>query len=141
MTGQDRVAPDAAPEAARDVAAVLGAVDRLLAADRPGSRRPAVRLLRLAVESAVDDLWQSVGRPAVCAASRRAQFLVLPQVLDASTARYAAAVWGALSAAGHHHAYELTPTAAELAGWRSDTGHCLTGLADPTRRRPTRTPG
>lgn len=133
MTGLDR----AAPEAARDAAVALVAVDQLLAAHRPGNRRTAVRLLRVAVESVLDDLWRSIGRPTVCSVSRRAQFLVLPQVVDVSTARHAAAVWGALSAAGHHHAYELTPAAAELAGWRADTDRCLTELADPARRRPT----
>lgn len=133
MTGPERVAPDAAAAIASNGEAVLAAVDRLLAVDRPGSRRTAVRLLRVAVEAGVDDLWRSVGRPAVCEASRRAQFLVLRQVLDAPSARQAAAVWGALSAAGHHHAYELTPTAAELAGWRADTGRCLAGLTDPDR--------
>ena len=140
MTGSDRVAAAAAVDDASGGAAVLAAVDQLLAADQPGNRRTAVRLLRVAVEAGVDDLWRAVGRPALCLVSGRAQFLVLPQVLDAATARQAAAVWGALSAAGHHHAYELTPTAAELAGWRADAARCLIGLADPTLRRPTHAP-
>ena len=129
------------PATVRDIVAVLATVDELLAADRPGSRRTVVRLLRIAVESAVDGACRAAGRPGVCGVSRRAQFLVLGQVVDAGTARAAAAVWGALSAAGHHHAYELTPTAAELAGWRADTAWCVAALADPGGRGLSRGAG
>jgi hypothetical protein len=140
MTGREFAAVEAVPGAAVGAPVAMTAVDRLLHVDRPGSRRTAVRLLRVALESAVDDLWRSIDRPTLCGVSRRAQFLVLPQILDVSTARHTAAVWGSLSAAGHHHAYELTPTAVELAGWRTDTDRCLTELADPGRRRPMHAP-
>lgn len=118
-------------------AGALAAVDRLLAADAAGrmGRRTAVRLLRAAVEEAVDAVWRSAGRPEVSAASRRAQFLVLPQFLPAQTAADAAALWAGLSAAGHHHAYELTPTAAEVADWRDRTAACLAALREPTGSR------
>ena len=125
--------------------AVLAAVDRLLAAggDRAG-RRTAVRLLRLAVEQAVDRVWHVGGLPAMTRVSRRAQFLVLAHAArdDAArdAAREAAAAWAALSTGCHHHAYELTPTAAEVADLRTRTAGCLAALAraDPATRPAAR---
>lgn len=117
---------------------VIAALDVLLEHPElgPRSRRTAVRLLRVALEEAVDDVWRRADRASVCSVSRRAQFLVLGQVLvlrqvrDPTAARDAAALWGALSAAAHHHAYELTPTAAEVTGWSAETVDVLARLAD-----------
>jgi len=126
------------PSAGRAVNA-LAVVDGLLTRDGEpqAARRASVCLLRLAVESAVDDVWHEVGRPEVCRVSRRAQFLVLPRFRDPATASSAAALWGALACAGHHHAYELTPTAGELASWRAETAACLDALAAPDRGSQT----
>lgn len=110
--------------------AALAAVDGIVAAEDadPATRRAAICLLRLAVEASVDAVWWAAGRREVSTASRRAQFLVLPQFRDPGTATAAAALWSSLSAAGHHHAYELTPTAAEIADWRDATAVCLAAL-------------
>ena len=156
--------------------AVLAAVDRLLLAggDRAG-RRTAVRLLRLAVERAVDEAWVAAGRPELTRVARRAQFLLLahaardtaardtaahdtptrdaaagdnpprgdPAGDDAArgnaardAAREASATWAALSAGCDHHAYELTPTAAEATDLRARTAGCLAGLARAAIGRP-----
>ena len=49
-------------------------------------------------------------------------------------ARQIAYVWAALSEACHYHAYELAPTAAELAGWFQSVEELLTRItpADET---------
>jgi hypothetical protein len=56
--------------------------------------------------------------PSVAHASVRAQLLCLDAYLDneevADDARFS---WGVLSAACHHHPYELAPTASELGDW------------------------
>lgn len=82
-----------------------------------------VYLLRAALEAELDVLWART-RPEVGAACRRAQLLVLPQVVDVDTAAAVAELWGSLSEAAHHRAYALTPTIGEITDWRrllSDT--------------------
>lgn len=78
----------------------------------------AVALLgRQALEQGLDDLWSAVARP-VKDVSRHAQLLCLGEYLPnqelVSDVRHA---WHGLSHACHHHAYELPPTADELARW------------------------
>jgi hypothetical protein len=85
-------------------------------ADLAGVWPRAVALLgRQALEQALDAYWRQHA-PGVEHASRLAQLLCLPAYLDdrdvASGVRYA---WYGLSRACHHHAYELSPTAEELA--------------------------
>lgn len=46
--------------------------------------------------------------------SGRTMLLTLPHVFDRRAARQASMVWSRLSAATHHHAYEMPPTDAEL---------------------------
>lgn len=45
----------------------------------------------------------------------RTERIALSVVAD--TPRHAAQLWSALSRAGHHHYYELEPSAGELRGW------------------------
>ncbi|GAA4832807.1 hypothetical protein GCM10023201_21030 [Actinomycetospora corticicola] len=101
----------------------LAAVDTLMAspADPRVAARASVWLLRLAVEHALDDLWREHA-PELVESSRRAQFLVLPKFLDAEDAWRVAELWNVLSRVAHHHAYELTPTRAEIANWRDAVG-------------------
>ncbi len=47
----------------------------------------------------------------------RAQLLCLRELADEETAERASHAWWALSRASHHHPYELSPTAGELAEW------------------------
>jgi hypothetical protein len=99
---------------------LLDETDRLLQQSRTTTRglwpRACAWLLRLALESALDAMWARV-RPEIASAPRRAQLLVLPEVTGRELAVEVAQTWGALSRAGHHHTYELAPTAAELRGW------------------------
>lgn len=46
-------------------------------------------------------------------------------------------LWHELSGAGHYHAYELVPTAAELRRWHTEAGD-LIGVISAARRAPER---
>ncbi|MEU4772699.1 hypothetical protein [Micromonospora sp. NPDC023644] len=78
--------------------------------------RACACLIRLALEGGIDAYWQRT-RPAVarCRQGRAKQLMLRgrfgPGVV---VARRAAFAWATLSAAAHHHCYELAPTAAEL---------------------------
>ena len=96
----------------------LAEVDRLMAAPARGTRglwpRASAWLLRLALESALDDYWTD-NAPAIGACrNRRSQILMLSRYVGAAGARRVAMLWWSLSRAGHHHSYELALTAGEL---------------------------
>ncbi len=76
--------------------------------------RACAWLLRLALEAALDGFWQLRAPQIVACHNRRAQILVLARYADADTTRRVGYLWWALSRIGHHHGYELAPTAAEL---------------------------
>jgi hypothetical protein len=115
----------------------------LLAAARDIQERPAAAtaglwpraaafLARQALEAGLAQLWDS--SPATAGLSRcttRSQLACLPDVLDAPTARRVAYVWAALTAACHHHAYELAPTAAELTSWFEALDELLARISPP----------
>ena len=82
------------------------------------SRASAI-LGRQALEIALGQVWSKVA-PGVENASARAQLLCLPTYIDAELASRIRYTWHGLSAACHHHAYELPPTAPELEGWLRD---------------------
>ena len=82
------------------------------------SRASAI-LGRQALEIALGQVW-SKAAPGVENASARAQLLCLPTYIDTELASRIRYTWHGLSAACHHHAYELPPTAPELEGWLSD---------------------
>ena len=80
--------------------------------------RATALLTRQALEAALDDLWKRRA-PGLEKCSARAQLLVLGAYLTkhgdlADRVSYA---WVGLSRACHLHAYELPPTADELASW------------------------
>ncbi|OHV46859.1 hypothetical protein BBK14_00905 [Parafrankia soli] len=112
------------PDLRLDPAVALAEADRLLRRETPAADgswpRLCAWLLRLAVEQAVDEVWRAHGRPELVRLSMRAQLLVLPSFTDPGAADEAGAAWYALSRAGHQHAYELAPTAAELRRWHQD---------------------
>jgi hypothetical protein len=86
-------------------------------------------LTRQALETAIDMLWAA--NPATTGlmeCTMRSQLSCLPTYLDGSTAHHIAYVWAALSEACHYHAYELAPTAAELAGWIDTVGQLITRM-------------
>jgi hypothetical protein len=83
----------------------------------------AAALARQALEDTVERLcahrFGAVGHP-VTMGSR---LIMLGTVLDQQTMRAIEIAWAELSAACHHHAYELTPTTAEI-------GHLIDLVAD-----------
>jgi hypothetical protein len=89
------------------------------AGDATAGRWPrAVALLgRQALEVAVDERCAELDPGLGACTSARAQLLCLREAVDADLARAAAHAWSALSRACHVHAYELPPTAEELAAW------------------------
>ena len=68
------------------------------------------------LEGSMFDLWR-VKAPGVEDASYRARLLCLRSYVDPAVAECADETWTALSRACHHHAYGLSPTAAELGTW------------------------
>ncbi len=90
--------------------------------------RACVQLLRAALELELDELWSRTW-PEVGHACRRAQLLVLPQVVGAELARDVSELWGALSEAGHHRSYALDATSSEVRGWSRSVGDASGGLA------------
>ena len=81
--------------------------------------RAAAILTRQALEIALDQFWLNVA-PGVENASARAQLACLAEYIDPQLASRIRYTWHGLSAACHHHAYELPPIASELDGWLSD---------------------
>lgn len=82
----------------------------------PAWPRCAAWLIRLGLEYALGQLW-AARYPSLTEANFTSQLLALRVVVDADTAQRAAQLWSALSRAGHHHHYELEPSAGELRGW------------------------
>ncbi|WP_108667216.1 hypothetical protein [Euzebya rosea] len=91
--------------------------------------RGAALLGRAALEEALFGLY-----PELRQLSGRAMFLVLPNVFPKEPARRAAFAWGRLSAASHHHAYEMPPTAEEL-DLVLDTVHDVLEAVERVRER------
>nr|BFE63953.1 hypothetical protein GCM10020063_084790 [Dactylosporangium thailandense] len=96
----------------------LAAADKMLTSVVSGARgtwpRACAWLLRMALESAMDDYWRRC-HPGVAGLRARApQFLVLERYAGRRIAANAGYTWWALSRAGHHHCYELGLTAGEL---------------------------
>ncbi len=90
--------------------------------------RACALLARQALESALE-AWWAARAPGMAMCDRTTQLRCLPWYLDQpETARLAHITWAGLSAACHHHAYELGPTAAELAAWLDDVDRVLAVL-------------
>jgi len=93
---------------------------RVKRADLTGTWPRASAILgRQALELALSQLWQEVA-PGVENATVRAQLLCLPEYMDLEIANRVRYAWYGLSAACHHHAYELPPIASELRDWLTD---------------------
>jgi hypothetical protein len=103
---------------------LLAAADELLSAPRSVSAgwwpKAVALLIRQALERSMESLWLAKA-PGVAMASKRAQLLCLRSFVDRRLALQANAAWAALSRACHDHAYELPPTAGELARWFETT--------------------
>ena len=96
----------------------LAEAERLMATPARGTRglwpRASAWLLRLALESALNDYWTGAAPAVGACRSRRSQILMLSRYVSVAGARRVAMLWGSLSRAGHHHSYELALTAGEL---------------------------
>lgn len=112
---------------------MLAAADELLREGRTGTRgwwpRAVAWLLRLELEGLVAAHLSGHGITTE-GVSGRAQLLLLRHHLGEEAARDIAAAWYGLSSAGHHHAYELAPTQAELMGWRDVVRRSMATLSD-----------
>jgi hypothetical protein len=89
-------------------------------------------LVRLALERALDELWQA-REPDLAGCSTRAQLLALARFLDEDIARRVALLWCTLSRAGQHHAYEVAPTAREIRGWLDEARALIAELSGSPR--------
>lgn len=93
--------------------------------------RAAALLTRQTLETCLTQIWRRRA-PSLEEASYTTQLLCLPHyVRDAALAHELAHTWSALSAACHHHAYRLPPTAAELETWQR-TVECLVDYVERT---------
>jgi hypothetical protein len=100
--------------------ALVAAARRLLSRPDPHTAglwpRAAALLARQALEQSLDEFWrQRAAGLEMCSA--RAQLLCLPEYLQRDLAERVSYAWTGLSQACHQHAYELPPTADELAIW------------------------
>ncbi len=116
---------------------ILAETDRLLRDEVRGTRglwpRACVWMLRLALETALAEVWART-RPEIARVPTRAQLLVLPTVVGDEVGQRVNHLWVTLSSVGHHHSYELAPTAAELRGWHNDVSSAVAGLSSRTPR-------
>jgi len=102
---------------------------------RRGWPRACAALARLALERGLRRYWEHRARCLVSSPMRH-QLLALAVLADRGTAALATSTWHSLSRAMHHHTYELPPTAAELAGWLTDTATLLDSLTAMTASPP-----
>lgn len=104
----------------------LDHADRMLTGD---SRWPrcSVWLGRTALERAVRQVWLT-RHPGVEIHEMTTLLLAVSTIVDAATVRRVGALWDALSRAGHHHHYELTPTAVEIRTWLVEARALVTAL-------------
>jgi hypothetical protein len=120
--------------------AYLAAADRLLTDVIAGARgawpRACAWLIRLALETALVTFWETACPPVAGCRSHRAQFLLLPRYCTPELSHRADQAWASLSQAGHHHAYELGLTAAELRRLRAETRDIITGLRAAAELKP-----
>jgi hypothetical protein len=117
---------------------LLDEAHRLLTGVASGTQgwwpRACAWLIRLALERALDQYWESV-LPAAASCSMRAQLLLLPAYAGAEIAQKAADAWFGLARAAHHHAYELAPTAAELRAWHTTVTQLTADLDARSEKR------
>ena len=104
-----------------DTAATLELARDLLRRADPSTAglwpRAAALLIRQALEEAVDDYWRVRQFP-LDSLPTQVQLVCLRMLsADRTQPVQLHEAWGALSRACHHHPYELSPTAGELATW------------------------
>ena len=102
-------------------AQLLRAAERMMGKD--GSRakgawtRGVALLTRQAIEVSLTELWGERS-PGVERCPARIQLICLPVAgVDADVARQVRHTWALLSAACHHHPYDVAPSGEELGQW------------------------
>lgn len=96
--------------------------------------RCATWLIRLALESALTQLWVS-RCPKLTECSTRAQLLALEKFSDTNTQYRTSELWYTLSRAAHHHHYELAPSTPEIREWLHQATEVLEHLEDGPRHK------
>jgi hypothetical protein len=94
--------------------AAWAALDRKLALPPRRVTRSAALLARTALELRIDQLLTAKGLQ-IQGAGMRTKLICLRTLVSADLGDRAAVAWGGLSNACHQHAYELSPTSAEVA--------------------------
>lgn len=114
----------------RDPSRALTAAALLLDLDSTVFRtRSVARLLRHAVEIAVDNVWATVRPGEVLGRSTRARQIRLLAALDRQVARDTYALWCMLSDAARPHIYELAASPEELRSLQARTARALDALS------------
>lgn len=93
------------------------------------ANRAAALLGRSALEEAIWSLY-----PGLRQVSGRAMLIFLNGALRSDVARRATLAWGRLSAASHHHVYEMPPTAAEMANLLDTVHDVIDAIRDRQER-------
>ncbi len=91
-------------------------------------------LIRLALEGGVDAFWHRMSPPIAACATGRTKHLMLRRH-DRRLASRVSFAWATLSAAIHHHCYEMAPTAAELRRLHTEVTAILTELGTHLARK------
>jgi hypothetical protein len=104
-----------------DARALLRHARHLLERGLPGQPgiwpRACALLARQALEDALASYWEATSHPSLQEATARSQLICLRELAGIEIAAPVAASWLGLSNACHLHAYELAPTAGEVARW------------------------
>lgn len=100
---------------------LLHAAERLMGTDGSGTKgawaRGAALLTRQAIEVSLAELW-SQHSPGLARCPARIQLICLSAAaVDADVARPVRHTWSLLSAACHHHPYDVAPSRDELSQW------------------------
>ncbi len=100
---------------------LLRAAEGLVGGGASGAKgawsRAAALLTRQAIEASLTDLWTRRS-PGVARCPARIQLICLPAAgLDTEVAQQLRHAWAVLSAACHHHPYDVAPSSHELREW------------------------
>lgn len=95
------------------LASARAVLDRTLAVPPAQATRTAALLGRIALEHIVTDDCTRLGL--VTRPTMRSKLICVRVLLDVERGQLAGFAWAGLSNACHHHAYELAPTAGEVA--------------------------
>ena len=110
--------------------ALDGAATLLDAGPGPAQSRTVVRLLRYAVETALDDYWETARPgeiPATVGRGKRLRLLAVTP-LGRAFAHETYTTWCRLSDAARPHAYETAPSVAELRALQAGAAAAVAGL-------------